>query len=133
MDEIWKAWTRQEGSSHYCIKSIISSDQFIIILVTVHDIRREMHVIFPMPVRAYRVAKSALRQDVFGIIDKKSESPASWPLYQVVNSSYMYWLIEESLTMIEGLNVKHLAIVTNNFVVDIATSVEPTIEFISFP
>jgi len=54
----------------------------------------------------------------------------NWTFFKVENSSYLKWLSEQSCTVTDHLNLQHICCITEDSILDIATSYEPEISLI---
>ena len=136
MPEVWIPWYCAPGFySKYATKSIVCDKKFHIELFDINDEAKQIRVFLPCAARAYRVVRALNQQDILIELGEKYELSLGKGLtfFEVKNSSYLRWLSEESVGMIDNLNAHHYALITTNVVVDIISSIEPMVEFISLP
>lgn len=90
-------------------------------------------LLFEGYVPAYVYSDESIRMATYTPVQEKNNDRyyfRKWFLYKIENSDFMKWAMEESYGLYENYGYQHFCIVTADEVVDILSTVEPTIRVI---
>lgn len=136
MDEIWQRWEPIVGlRDKYCVEYIDDSiDSFRVRLYWdyYHDSQR-VDIIFENSVDAYRRSEALYRHGLILDLDQRygKEFYAQWTLFRVSHSRYIDWISQESCRISDQMPLQHFAIVAANSLVDVVTTYEPNVEYVT--
>lgn len=88
-------------------------------------------LLFEGNVPMYVYSDEGIRMASYAPVQEKNNDKyyfRKWFLYKIENSDFIKWSIQESCGLCEIYGLQHFCIVTQNEVVDILSSVEPTIK-----
>lgn len=135
MQEKWTQWRPLSNlSDRYYIESISDNfkEGFKIILADAHEKTRNVLIHFPHSVNAYRRTDETFTLLTIGYLDKVYGGSfyANWTFFKAENSEYLKWLSEQSHTISDSYKIMHYALITDEEIIDIACTYEPTVTFL---
>ncbi len=134
MQEKWSQWKPLDNlADRYYIESIsVSIDGFKILLVDAQKESKKVSVLFPHSVHAFRNTDETFRLLTIGYLDENYAPKfyGDWTFFKVENSEYLKWLSEQSHGISDSYKVIHFSIITDDEILDLAASYEPTVTFV---
>ena len=122
-EEIWKKWIPKENlSGKYYIKKICDEEELKIELID--DNNRNVSVIWKSIVESYTCSEEVNRNKLYN-----DANLTKWTFFEVINSRYIAWLLEESEGILEEKRLHHICLVGGNSVVDVISWDYPEIIF----
>lgn len=131
MTEQWSRWKPIEGLlSKYDLDTIIDNEEGLKIIFDCDQ--KKVTVFFKNGAASYIKTDATLRSYLIGDLTKEYKAIfyASWTFFKVENSLYLSWLEVQSCTISQGYELQHFSFITDNFIIDVATSGEPIVEHI---
>lgn len=120
-DESWSTWIPDINlSKKYYIDEVTDSDELSIYLSD--DYGKSLSIIWNCIVESYICSEEVNRNKLYN----KSQV-TEWTFFEVQNSKYISWLIEESDGILNRGNLHHICIVGINAVIDVIASDYPQI------
>lgn len=107
-------------SKKYYIDKIIDSDDLSICLSDDHG--KSLSVTWDCIVESYMCSEEINRNRLYDKLEV-----TEWTFFEVCNTKYINWLMEESNGILNGENLHHICIVGNNAVIDVIASDYPKI------
>lgn len=118
-NESWNKWIPNNNlSKKYYVDEVIDSDELSICLSD--DFGKSLSIIWNCIVESYICSEEVNRNRLYS----KSEV-TEWTFFEVCNSNYINWLIEESDGILNGESLHHICIVGINSVIDVVASDYP--------
>lgn len=132
MQEKWIQWmpSIQNISAKYYIESLTDNiEGFRVILADSAGNSSKISMSFTNGVSAFRSSEEGFRLSTISYLDKKygGEFYSDWTFFKVENSEYLKWLSEQSGGISDLYTVKQYSLITDDEILDIVTSYEPTI------
>ena len=118
----------------YYIGSISDSiDGFTIVLADAIGNSPKIKIIFENRVNAFRNSEEAFRLSTIRYLNENYDNGfyANWTFFKAENSEYLKWLSEQSGEISDHYGVMHYSIITDDEILDIAATYEPTVTFIT--
>jgi len=135
MHEQWTQWRpiEQIALQYYTTAIIDAATGFHIRLGESNNNPRGLFITFEHSIDACRVTDEGDRfTKVLYLIDKYGRDFfVKWAFFKVTNSEYLEWLSQESGNFSDSKSMEHLALITQDSIIDIATSYEPKFEIIA--
>ena len=135
MHEQWTQWRpiEQLAPQYYTTAIINAATGFHIRFGESNNNPRGLFITFEHSIGAYRItnegnraAKLLYLNDTYG-----HDFFAKWSFFKVVNSDYLEWISQEAAGIFDPKSTEHLVLITENSIIDIVSSYEPTIEIIA--
>ena len=124
MTEAFKRWNPHEAIPlHVKITAIRDEDEGLCVVLAAEKTGEEVAKIVFQDFVAYRNINESFRSRTWGSRDMKGSSS----LLLVEGSSWLKWLNEESVGVLEEFDVTHYAIYTNDDCLDVASRVAPAV------
>lgn len=135
MQEQWIKWEPVNGLiENYYVEHIFDGmDGLKIQLSEANDRKNKVNIIFEDSVYAYRSTDESFRQSTEFELGRKygNEFYFKWAFFQVIDSSYLAWLSEQSYTITDSLSLKHFCFFAVDSVIDVINDSEPKVEMIT--
>ena len=132
--EKWIKWEPIANlAPKYDMESISdNNNELIVILSEIKNKKNILKIIFDHSAWSFKVADESFRIKTITDLSKKygGEFYGKWTFFKIENSKYLSWLSEESETIINDLKTTHFALITDDSLIDIIASYEPTFELI---
>ncbi|TGK14280.1 hypothetical protein [Leptospira kmetyi] len=128
MKEVWKQWPLHKNLfKKYSIDEV--ADTLSGVRIRLGDVNQKIDVIFSNSVSAYRSVEDGFRQNLINdLIDQYgSDFITKCTFFQVENSKFLNWLIEESYGFIDAPEIKHFSFLASNSILDVVANYEPEI------
>lgn len=129
MSEKWIRWEPIEGLlANYDIDAILDLEEGLKIILKCDQ--KQVNVFFKNGAASYIKTDETLRCYLIGSLSKQygRDFYASWTFFKVENSEYLQWLEEQSCTISQGYDLQHFVFMTDDSILDVATSGEPIVE-----
>jgi|SRR5579862_3646837 len=135
MHEQWTQWRpiEQLAPGYYITAIIDDVTGFYIRLGESNNSPQGLFITFQRSIDAYRTTDEGYRaakllylNDTYG-----HDFFAKWSFFKVTNSEYLKWLAQESGGIFNSKSNEHLVLITEDSMLDIATTYEPKIEIIA--
>lgn len=118
--EIWNKWIpNKKLSRKYYVDKIFDEDRLEIYLSD--DNEESIIVIWDCIVESYICTEEVNRSKNYNRLTSE------WTFFEIYNSKYIAWLVEESNTILDTNGLKHICIVSSNFIVDVVAFEYPEI------
>ena len=135
MHEQWTQWRpiEQLAPQYYTTAIINAATGFHIRFGESNNNPRGLFITFERSIEACRVTDEGDRfVKLLYLIDTYGRDFfVKWPFFKVTNSEYLEWLSQESGGIFDQKSMEHFALITQDSIIDIATSYEPKIEIIA--
>lgn len=119
-DETWNKWIPNiELSRKYYVDKIYDEDRLEIYLS--NDEGQSIIVIWDCIVESYICTEEVNRSKNYNTLTSE------WTFFEIYNSKYIAWLVEESNTILDTNGVKHICIVSANYIIDVVAFEYPEI------
>lgn len=119
-DEIWNKWIPNiELSRKYYVDKIHDEDRLEIYLS--NDEGQSIIVIWDCIVESYICTEEVNRSKNYNMLTSE------WTFFEIYNSKYIAWLVEESNTILDTNGLKHICIVSANSIIDVVAFEYPEI------
>lgn len=132
--ERWIKWepAKDLAKAHFVETIIDEMDRLIITLFESQGKNITFQLIFDDTVIAYRSVDEGFRLLVSEncIQDDGTDLWGQWTFFKARNSSYIYWLDEQSTAASSLSLINHFVIVAENVIIDIAAFNEPIINYV---
>ncbi|TGL66536.1 hypothetical protein [Leptospira kmetyi] len=128
MKEVWKQWVLHKNLLRkYSIDEVV--DTLDGVKIRMGDVNQKVDIIFSDSVSAYRSVEEGFRQNLINdLIDQYgSDFITKCTFFQVENSKFLNWLIEESYGFIDAPEIKHFSFLASNSILDVVANYEPEI------
>lgn len=120
-NESWNKWIPDNNlSKKYYVDEVIDSDELSICLSD--DSGKRLSITWNCIVESYICSEEVNRNKLYS----KSEV-TEWTFFEVCNSNYINWLMEESDGILNGESLHHICIAGINTVIDVVASDYPQI------
>lgn len=116
----WEPTSDLAGS--YCFQSLIGTEdgEYVIVLADKNNEGRLLEITPGGFALSYR--KTAI-----SLIDEKNQ----WPFFEVINSTFLQFLVEESFGFFEAKHFHHFAFLATDATIEIVCGREPSIKVVS--
>lgn len=119
-DEIWNKWMPNKSLSRkYYVDKIFDEDRLEIYLSD--DKGQSIIVIWDCIVESYICTEEVNRSKNYNRLTSE------WTFFEIYNSKYIAWLVEESNIILDTNGLKHICIVSANSVIDVIAFEYPEI------
>jgi hypothetical protein len=131
MNEQWTQWKPIDGiAPGYNLESI--TDGIPGLFIRLHENmnkKKGLLVSFTYSAEAYRITDESFRGETFLALSQQYGNPffSEWALFKVKNSEYVQWLSRESSGITNTWNFIHFVFLTQDSMLDVVTTYEPTI------
>lgn len=129
MQEQWMRWEPIKGLlANYDIDAIFDTQEGLKIILECNQ--KKVSVLFKNGAASYIKTDETLRYKKICELSEKYEGNfyASWTFFKVENSEYLKWLEVQSCTISQGYQLQHFSFMTDDSILDVATSGEPIVE-----
>ena len=131
--EIWTKWEPVEGLAKiHTIRTIIDKiDVLILNFFESYDEDKRFQLIFDASVIGYRCVDEGIRLMINenSIQHEGKDIYGQWTFFKVENSSYIRWLKAQSGLDVDFSGIVHFAMITDNYIVDVASANEPIVQY----
>lgn len=131
MSEQWTRWEPIEGLlSTYDIDAVFDTSEGLKVILECSQ--KKVAVFFKNGAASYIKTDETLRYKKIIELSEKYDGNfyANWTFFKVKNSEYLKWLEEQSCTISQGYDLQHFCFMTDDSILDVATSGEPIVEHI---
>jgi len=139
MTDDWEQWKPISGLLvHYDISSLVDKGGGLFIsLVEAKRIGEEFNANSHVQILfnrtfAYRNTYETYRYKLILELSEKYGTTfyADWKLFKVHNSSYVKWISDESCTISDDMELMHFAFITDDVILEVLATCEPTFSFL---
>lgn len=132
MPEQWTKWKpiNQLAPEYYMTALIDDTTGFYVRLGESKHNPHGIFITFQHSIGAYRITDESYRASKLLYLTNTygHDFFASWSFFKVTNSEYLKWLSQEAGGIFDYESNMHLVLITENSILDIATTYEPKIE-----
>lgn len=131
MQERWIRWEPIEGLlANYDIDAILDTQEGLKVILECDQ--KKVSVFFKNGAASYIKTDETLRSYLIGTLSKEYGSSlyANWTFFKVENSDYLRWLSAQSCSISDYYQLNHFSFMTDDSILDVATSGEPVVEHI---
>lgn len=119
--EIWNRWIPDKNlSKKYYIDEVSYKDDDLTVYLS-DDCGQRIVVVWDCIIESYTCTEETNRTKRY------NDETSQWTFFEIYDSKYICWLIEESCNILSARGLHHICIIGDNLVIDVVASEYPKI------